>query len=58
MEQEIHQGEDDGAAIAILQLTTLLHVGENVSVAEYVDIKLPSVRATLRARSSLELEDL
>ena len=30
MEQEIHQGEEDGAAIAVLQLTTLLYAGENV----------------------------
>ena len=53
MEQEIHQGEEDGAAIAVPQPTTLLHD----SVADYMDIKTLSVR-TLKARSSLELEDL
>ena len=30
MEQEIQQGEEDGAVIAVVQHTTLLHVGENV----------------------------
>ena len=49
MEREMQQGEVDGAVFAVVQHTTLLHV-------DYMDIKLPSARATQRARSSLELE--
>ena len=30
MEQEIQQGEEDGAVIAVVQHTSLLHVGEDV----------------------------
>ena len=42
-------GEEDGVVLAVVQHTILLHV-------DYMDIKLPSARATQRARSSLELE--
>ena len=57
MEEELEQGEEDGAVTAVVKHTIRFHVGEIFFSAINMAIKLHSAGATLRARSCLVPEE-